>query len=349
MVQSHESAHLADLLPPSLARLQSAMGKHRSGRKILLFGDYGAGKSFAATTAPGPLFVLDFHSERGIQHLVDLKRGDTVLEINSKEGYAEALSWAVKNASKIGTVIGDQANAVWEIWMDDWTTELGREELKGGDWKRVKPAWRKLHRDLIKAPFNVVYTCHVRDVRYEQREEAPGIQGKLEIINQIAPNIEKKMPHLFDFVFYAEAERNRQMVPNGYHKYTLFKGRRPRTVAPKDLHVGKSWRFDSRNPESWWDKVIMPYDAAWIEDAVDWLGTDPEEADADRGEFALAGANHDLGEILLLISRANDLTAYRKIWESNIAPLLENLPAEHAAQVRAAHDKKKIELAGETK
>lgn len=339
---------LSDLLPPKFRNLLTPPGTYRRGAKVAITGGPGGGKSFISASAPKPLFVMDF-GESGIQSY--LQEGDTCVCVTNGAHYLELLDWACKNESKIGSVVGDGGNLIWSNYMEEWTEELQTDEIKGGQWKKVKGPWKIAHYRAMYATWNLIYTSHVKDVAYEQVAGAPGEAAKLVIKPQIAANMEKSLPYLFDFIFYTEVVLNAKNMPTSKHKVTMLKGRRPKSIPPAELHAGKAWTYDAlKPPDSVWDSLMGPIIKHWGNGAVDHLGVevvgeaDLAERSAQLRAMEEMSQNETLGRVLGIIQGATSLAGYREVFEKEVMPEVLQLSKDRQEQVKKAHEARKVAL-----
>lgn len=335
---------MSDLeLPKNLQRLRVDPGKHRLGLKVLAWGEAGGGKSFFAAHFPSPKLVLAC-GDLGISSY--LPPEDTFLEVNNPNDLQEAIRFAVANQDKLASIVADPLTLAWEDWMDYWNEEFGGE-IKGGQWKNVKAPWKMLMRIIMRSRQHACLTAWVDDVEYRQEEVAPNVRGKLEILKKMQPKVEKRVPHIFDLGILWSIDRDKLQQPTKWHRATVTKARRPLTVPPEELHVGKSWRFDETKPQNPWEAIVKPLLPHWSQGAVDWLGIDPREAEKDRQDLEQTAQDHTTGQLITLIREQKDLEKYRNVvWPEEIEPVIHELDKRHLATVMEAHERKKKELEG---
>lgn len=333
-------------LPPDLAARRLTAGSHRRGKKLITFGYSGSGKSTLLASFPGRKFVLDF-GERGLAHMLNPDEVLDVLDATHPDAYEKAMRLAIRHEDEIDSVLGDPINALWEEWMDYWSEKCGGE-IKGGDWRKVKGPWKRLHWDAMRAKWNLGFAAHLKDIVYEEQEAAPGEKPKVKIAAQLSPAVEKSLPYLFDFILYAEQELDKKKFPTTWHRYTVYKARRPRSIPPADLHSGKYWRFNELAPENVWDKIIQPFADRWEEGATDHIGVlaDPVGEEQEFSEIVAEANNADFGRVIGLIMGAESWTQYTQRFDKEIVPLLQGLPPDLVAKAKQAHERRVKELKG---
>jgi hypothetical protein len=341
-------------IPKFLAPYRSHAGAHRRGYKILVTGRAGTGKSYFASHAPGEpgeRVILEC-GEGGIEEYLDPAERDYVFTVSNVDVYQKTLKWLYdtdrKNPGKIKSVVIDPANLQWEEQLDYWQDKLGHE-IKGGDWRHVKAPWKQGLRWLTRASFNVVMTCHLKDLQFTQEQEASGAKGNLVVKPQEVPQIEKNAPYIFDFVFLADFKRDDLNRPTHIHTLKVFKGRRPKSIKPEDLYAGKEWRFNAKKPENPWASIIDPIAEAWQDGAVDTIGADEREENEALYDIEVTGQDAEVGRILRVINEQADMKSFARAWEKEIAPSVVNLSKEHQRQVEEAKERKKKELSKEKK
>ena len=334
-------------IPADLQRYFSPPGKHRRGIKVMVFGPPGGGKSTFLASMPSPKVVVST-GEGGIEPY--LEPNDVPFDPKDDPNVLErAVKHALDNENYFQSLIIDPMTAAWEDWMDFWSAKLGGE-IQGGDWRKVKGPWKAMLSRLMQSRMHIGFSAWLRDIVYEQAESAPGVKGKLEIKANDAPAVEKSVPYTVDFVLRCDQEKDRKNTPKPIHTITVYKARRPRSVPPSELYVGKVWRFDAKNPVPPWGQVIVPFIQNWSEGAVDYLGMDPREAMFERKDMEENAADLAVGRILRLIDAQTDLGVFaNQIWPSQIAPFLDGLTEDRLVRIQNAKDAKKQELLGERK
>ena len=334
------------ILPPSLAGYQTKAG-HRRGINALGWGEAGGGKSIFAASFPSPKCVV-IPGEPGILPYLD-DEVDTVIDAQTPDVLTKAIEFAIENPNHFASLIVDPITLGWEDWMDYYSEQFGGD-IRGGQWNEVKTPWKVLTRRVMHSSLNVCFTAWVSDIIYSQEETMPGVKGKLEIKQQEIPKVEKRIPHIFDLAIQFSIERDKLNRPTQYHIARVTKARRPKGVAPEDLHVGKTWRFDEVNPTDPWKAIVAPILEQWQGDgAVECIGMDPRKANADMQDLEETYQDATVGEVTRKMQQAavegKSLEEYREIFESVRAAVSE-LTEERQAQVMKVHDEVKGKLEG---
>lgn len=336
-------------LPRTLAVLESNVGGNRRGLKVLVYGPPKSGRSYFLSWFPGPLYVLAC-GESGIEPYLDKERGDKCLSIHHGDDLLAAIQFVLSLGSKSPwrSVLIDNINLAWEDYADEWTTTLGVDEIKGGNWKKVKGPWKAMVRKLMRTNLHVGMSAWIRDLRYSQDESMPGVKGQLEMTAQDNPHVEKTVLYAPDLIFKTDFVRDAKYKPTRQHQVIFYGGRRPRAVSPADLYTGKVWQFDSSKvpPDNVWEKVIGPIIDKWEEGGVDFLGVDPDEAMNELREMEDASQNETLGRLLTLIAGQTNLAEFQKVWAAEVEPAFMGLVEERRKQVMNAKERKKTELLG---
>jgi hypothetical protein len=161
--------------------------------KMLIYGDPGVGKTYAACTAPKPLLIL---SEWAIARLtlerlrIDKGIDPDTIYVNSWDDFLKAYAYAAANVSKYSTVVVDGLTDLNDRVIEEILKEsvmsaasAGRrvahdpDQLEIGDWGKVSNRTlyaMRLFRDL---PCHVVMTALAQEVRNEMFT-APLLQPK---------------------------------------------------------------------------------------------------------------------------------------------------------------------------
>lgn len=184
-------------LPPRLAALQSQTGKHRAGRKILVFGDSKTGKSFFAASAPHPIAALAC-IEPGIVPYLRKDKGDMSFEINTRDDYYAAMDFLLKQQDNFATIVIDNGDLLFAQIMGEAEDELNRE-LKAQDWRAIKGLWNSTLFAVGRSKQNFVMTVGRKDIAFTREEgHMPGIEGKMVIVPQDLPHAEKNVPRFVE-------------------------------------------------------------------------------------------------------------------------------------------------------
>jgi hypothetical protein len=325
-------------LPPRLAALQSQVGAHRYGRKVLVYGRYKTGKSYLATTAPGPILAAAC-GEDGISQYLNKARGDVCIQILSPDDLMAFVEFARQNEHFFKSVVVDNADLLWAEWMDFHEEKLGRE-LQAKDWRVIKSDWKVFLYRSNRALFNFIQTCGLRDVRYEtEGNKVTGVHA------QEIPAAEKNIPRVADFIFQTDVLKDKLMKPTEWHTLTYMGGRRPRSIPPEELFTGRTWKFSSKKDNDVWGQVIAPLDAKWSEGAVDYLGIDPYEAQSAEASIRATGEDELVGRMRRLIEECPDEQYTRQYFETNIAPELLGAAKGIKDRIISAHTAKKAAVA----
>lgn len=176
--------------------------------KIMLLGDYGAGKSHFASTFPGPIYVFDFDG-----HIMGYRHRDDVYYDQFQLSYLgwvkfEKVLLQVKKATEAGeyaTIVVDSMTSMTDIAME---RALQLDPKRGPD---EGPMWNvhyqivknlmeaKLHK-ILSFDCNVIFNGHWK-LQYDQKTGAiigadPMLTGQLAV----------KIPGYFDEVYWCQAK-----------------------------------------------------------------------------------------------------------------------------------------------
>jgi hypothetical protein len=261
-----------------------------------------------------------------------------------------------KNQHKIASVGVDPITALYTDWMDDWSDKLGGE-IAGGDWRKVKPPWKKALRTLMRAPFHCFFAAHLKDIKFGTDEDLrfTGEKSKTKEKPKLRPRpmeaaaVEKTVPYTVDITLRADNEKDHRDRPTYTHTVTFWKGRIPLQMVG-ELYIGRTWSFDARKRPNPWKETLEPLLDKWSMGAVDHLGIkDPEHFEAIREEVLSTGSTFTLGEIVKLLDAcpSKTLTEYDEWWRTNIAPSITTLDKTAFAVYKKAHEAKKASFAKE--
>jgi hypothetical protein len=336
------------VLPPSLKPFQSPAGSHHLGLKALFYGPPKSGKSFALASFPSPIFALAC-GENGIELYLHPERGDVSVFIGDAKTYTDALSFALKHP-KIASIVIDSVNLAFEDWLTSWEDTLGVEEIKGGNWKKVKGPWKTIHRQMMLSNKHVGLSAWPRGAKYINEEtpsKMPGAEpsSKLVILEQDSPHVEKMLPFAVDMTLKTEIELDKRFAPTSIHRITYMGGRRPVSIPANELYTGKFWRFDSKSmtEQSPFDKVLKPIIEKWQHGAVEYVGLDQKEGEREVGEAHTLYEDQLVGSCLASLTAAVNLEALKQAWSANEAAI-NGLPPAKRAIITAAKDGRKKEL-----
>jgi len=335
-------------LPPSLKAHQSPAGSHHLGLKALFYGPPKSGKSFALASFPSPIFALAC-GENGIELYLHPEKGDVSVFVGDAATYTEALTFALRHP-KVASIVVDSVNLAFEDWMSSWEDSLGVEEIKGGNWKKVKGPWKTLHRQVMLSPKHVGLSAWPRGAKYVEEEtpsSRPGAEPskKLRILEQDSPHVEKMLPFAVDMTLKTEIELDKRFAPTSIHRITYMGGRRPVSIPANELYAGKFWRFDAKrvDEESPFDKVLKPIIEKWQQGAVEYINLDQREGEREVGEANNLYEDQLIGSCLASITAAVNLDALKTAWSNNEAAI-NALPPDKRAIVTRAKDARKKEL-----
>ena len=341
-----ESTVPAIILPPALARLQSPAGSHHLGLKALFYGPPKSGKSFALASFPHPIFSLAC-GENGIEMYLQPKLGDVSIAVNDAKSYLAALEFALAHKG-IASIVVDNINLGFEDWMTSWEDELGVDEIKGPQWKKVKGPWKSIHRQVMLSTKNFGCSAWPRGAKYMNEELPSNVPGaepktKLVILEQDTPHVERMIPFAVDMWFKTEIELDKRFAPTSIHRITYMGGRRPLSIPANELYAGKIWKFDSKKvgEASPFDRVLAPIMEKWREGAVDYLGMDRAGSEREVGEAQTAYEDQVVGMLVASLKGAGDMSALKKIWDDNAAVKDGLSPAKRAIVNTAKEDRKK--------
>jgi hypothetical protein len=332
------------IIPPSLARQQVQSGVHRKGMKVLAWGGPGGGKSFLAASFPDPKVVF-IHGDNGIESYLDPEQ-TRVFDLQNPDQMMSGLDFVLANEHKLASVVYDPISLAWEDWLDAFNSKFDGE-IRAHQWKEVKGPWKVMWRKLMRSPLHLCVTAWVNDIIYERTGGGPGEEGRLNIRAQETPKVEKRIPHVFDLAVQCSVELDQKNQPTHFHTVRVTKARRPRTVKPEDLHIGKTWRFNEMKPVSPWEAVFEPILKSWADGAVEYLGIDPRNVTMDMQDMDRIYGDQLAGQILRKIEKQTDLAEYREIWRRELETSVNELKTVNVESfnlVVAAHNKKKEEL-----
>lgn len=322
----------AIVLPPSLKSRQSPAGSHHLGVKALFYGPPKSGKSFALASFPHPIFALAC-GENGIELYLKPELGDVSVFIDDADSYVAALEFALAHPS-VKSIVVDNINLAFEDWMSSWEDKLSVDEIKGSQWKKVKGPWKALHRKVMHSTKSFGCSAWPKGAKYinEQVESSmPGIEakGKLTILEQDAPHVERMLPFAVDLMFKTEIELNAKFAPTSVHRITFMGGRRPASIPANELYSGKHWRFDGKkvDEETPFEKVLKPIIEKWQNGAVEYVNLDEKEADREMGEADAAWQAQAVGTAFAALQGAATLAELKKAWDDTEADRQKLSPA----------------------
>lgn len=333
----------------ALQKFQNAhMGANRRGYKVLLTGETGSGKSYNAASFPGPRAVFEADPSCGMAQYIDPKNDiyftpndptDPLSFLHAFRGYCDDVK---KYEAHIGTAILEGGSFISSWFNDGSAKEMHKADLETKDWKVVKPDFLNQWIKLL-GPYNLVVTTPLQDTVWDEIEGPPGEKPKLSIRKVTLPKIEKHIPALMDFGFLLDLQRDKKEVPTGKFTATAIKTRRPKSVPPEEMFIGKKWSFDGRRENSFYDTVLLPIREAWLTQAADTLNLDPVEADK-LTTIAMAGLDAATTDLIRKIEECKKADDLVKLWSSEIGPMVNTMTAYHWDKIVEAKDKAKKAL-----
>jgi len=338
---------MAIKLPASLASRQSPAGFHHFGIKTLFYGGPKTGKSFALASFPHPIFALAC-GENGIEQYLKPELGDISVFVDDPKSYMGALEFALAHP-EVNSIVVDNINLAFEDWMTAWEDDLGVEEIKGGNWRKVKGPWKALHRKVMHSHKNFGCSAWPRGAKYLQEtvsSNMPGVEAKtkLVILEQDSPHVEKMIPFAVDMYFKTDIELNKLFAPTSIHKITYQGGRRPNSIPANELFAGKFWKFDASKVDevSPFDRVLKPIIDKWKDGATSYEGLDPKEASRELGEAQTALDDQEVGRLIASFAKVRDGAELLKLWNEN-SKVINELPPDKKVHVIEAKEAAKKE------
>lgn len=231
--------------------------------KLLLYGDSGAGKTWTASTAPRPIYLLT--EPNGLPTIRSANPDAIVVQADEANGGLDkvreflqaARSGDLKSATGCETVVVDSLNELQRMLRDEILRGKRGRPDQGTfgiqDWGMLTDKMRRLVRSFRDLPFHVVGITHASVTEHEatgQRYVRPMFQGK-SLPNEIA----------------------------GYFSAVGLMYRERITDADGDLVVHH--RVMLEGPASVVSKVLPGLDSVEIPDITDWLRR-MSEASADQ-------------------------------------------------------------------
>lgn len=338
---------MADTLPPFPADLSPLIvptGVHNRWPAIASFGPWKAGKSFMMASFPPPLIAIDAGDQGIGMYLPKDDPRYLCVETTDPNQVNRIVDWAIEHEDVVNSFIIDPGTILWTDHMDWMQEYLGVDEIKGGQWKDVKGPWNRRFMKLRRAAFYKGYTFRIKDIEYAEEKGAPGERGRLTIKAADQPHWEKNMGYIVDQIYECRNRKDSMGRPTPIFDVIFWGGRRPLSIPPADLPIGKVWSFDSRKPRSVWDDVIAPHLEAYQIDALEHYGVDPEQAAKAMQEIKQDVDDGTVGRLIREVeSFSGSATEYQKFFPK-IAMEAKDLGVKAKGQVKAAHEKKKAEL-----
>ena len=148
-----------------------------SGLNILVYGDFGTGKSHFALSGKAPVYIID--TEKGTRPLLKNFKDKEVFVLNvfgstPKETYENILN-ALKTLStlndegKVGTVVFDSITDLWEVCQTYAKEEIWKikdtDRLKSQwDWGIINKLYYKILKQFLLMSCNFVATARIAEV-----------------------------------------------------------------------------------------------------------------------------------------------------------------------------------------
>ena len=158
-------------------------------------------------------------------------------------------------------------------------------------------------------------------------------------------NIEKSVPYTVDIVLQMRVCLDKMNRPTPKHEIIVVKARRPITIPPKELYIGKITPWRSDKTEDLFGLAVAPYVDQWKDSvAVDYLGMDAETAINEERECTAAAEDAEAGRLVRVMNTAyaakefTDMTKFGEWWQQVIAPTINSLSKEAQLSVVQAKD-----------
>lgn len=127
-------------------------------QNILLYGPPGTGKTIGATSAPGPVLVLNGEGPGGVRRAREIHGADKIREVKvtGKPVLDEAYLYLLERNGGEKTVVIDTVGEVYRILLE----EIGGDRPTLQNWGDVNTIVERFVRALRDLEINVVLTCH---------------------------------------------------------------------------------------------------------------------------------------------------------------------------------------------
>lgn len=167
--------------------------------KILLYGDFGTGKTPLALGMPG---VVMIDTERGSEPYND-QYDFQVLHASNSDEITRAVDWLLKNKHPYKTLVVDPVTVYWEslqkkysdFFLEHNTKSKGFKhdfyELQSKDWMVIKNEFKDFMRKITALDMNIVFIA---------REKTKYKEGGFMVTDGVTFDGEKSLPYLFDTV-----------------------------------------------------------------------------------------------------------------------------------------------------
>jgi hypothetical protein len=243
-------------------------------------------------------------------------------------------------------------------WVDHMVffSEKYGGDIQGGQWRIVKAGWKARQKRMMRSKMNIGISCWMRDIAYEQTQATPGAKATLNIKPQEVAAIEKSVPYTVDIVLQMRVVTDTKNRPTPKHEVVVVKARRPRTVSPKDLFIGKITTWRSDKTEDLWGLTIAPYVDAWKDgEIVDYLGMDAQEAIREEREMNAAAEDAEAGRLIRAMWSAfeakefKDMAGFGAWWQRVIAPTINLIDPDSQKLIVQTKEEIKAKMEGESK
>lgn len=176
-----------------------------TGFKMLIYGDYGTGKTSFAESYPGTVYLIDF--ENGSQQYASVFDNVLAMKCNSWKEMLNGIKWVKENGAPEACVIVDSETLLWDSLQYERAEfeSKGRVEVKAlnlADWGVVKKIVKNLHQNLISLPQSIIAIAH--------EKKTANSEG---YVSGYEPASESHVPYYFDLVlrFTKDFEDNRKL------------------------------------------------------------------------------------------------------------------------------------------
>ena len=220
------------------------LGTLRKHLKVLIYGQWGSGKTYLALGLPKPLLI---DGEGGADMLAETYPEALIHKTRSWKGLRTALREAepLIRSGEIQTIIVDPYTLFWEQLqlarqevLDrnraiDRTVEASDFQFK--DWNILKRQANDFLVSVVNLPVNVILIARAGE---EYREEKDGAKTRLVKTGRDKPSLNKEAPYYVDFVFEC------RITPNGSRMVVVHKARGaalPREIPNPDYTPPNSW------------------------------------------------------------------------------------------------------------
>jgi hypothetical protein len=183
----------------------STVAQHKTGLKVLIYGQPDTMKTGFALSFPPPIYIFD--TELGAPPLFQYFKGKEIqwcdaTFLNPQTGMHDAsvalqaleTGIALLKDVKAGTVVIDSGTDAWD-WVQEWLNEIGKHkegQLLRFEWAKAKLKWKKLLLQLMAKPLHFVMTAQPQEI-YANKEPTGTYRAR----------IQGESAHSFDIVLHA--------------------------------------------------------------------------------------------------------------------------------------------------